>query len=179
MAEAASVRVLVLYDERAGLIRGLAESIIEGVCDIDGVEALDRPLADASPDDLLRCDALILGSPNWTGVSGRLKTWMDESGDLWESGELAGKPGAAFTAGWSPHGGLEAALLQLFHILVGHGMIFVGLPWSERMRQSGSYYGATAHGELTEDDREQARALGRRVARLAVRLATAHGAEPR
>lgn len=68
------------------------------------------------------------------------------------------------------HGGLEATLLQLFHLLVGHGMIFVGLPWSERMRRSGSYYGATAHGELSEDDREQAQALGRRVARLALRL---------
>ena len=52
-------------------------------------------------------------------------------------------------------------------------MIFVGLPWSDRMRRSGSYYGATAHGEVTEDDREQSRALGRRVAELAVRLSPA------
>jgi len=46
---------------------------------------------------------------------------------------------------------------------LSHGMVFVGLPWSERMRRSGSYYGATAHGEVTDDDREQARALGRQV----------------
>lgn len=163
-------RILVLYDSRAGLVRGLAEAVGEGVRGIDGAELIDRPLDDADPSDLLRCDARILGSPNWTGVSGKLKTWMDESGDLWESGDLAGKPGAAFTAGWSVNGGIEATLLQLFHILVGHGLIFVGLPWTERMRVSGSYYGATAGGELTEDDREQARALGRRVARLAVRL---------
>ena len=73
-------------------------------------------------------------------------------------------------AGWSYSGGIEATLLQLFHLLVAHGMVFVGLPWSERMRRSGSYYGATAVAEVGEDDREQARTLGRRVARLAVRL---------
>jgi len=49
-------------------------------------------------------------------------------------------------------------------------MLVVGLPWSERMRVSGSYYGATAHGQVTDDDREQARALGRRVAETAARL---------
>jgi NAD(P)H dehydrogenase (quinone) len=96
---------------------------------------------------------------------------MDESGDLWETGELSGKPGAAFTAGWSINGGIEATLLQLFHLIASHGMLFVGLPWSERMRRAGSYYGGTAHGEVTEDDREQAHALGRRVAELALRLA--------
>ena len=56
-------------------------------------------------------------------------------------------------------------------MVLGHGMIVVGLPWSERMRESGSYYGATAHGAVTDDDRAQARALGRRVAELALRLA--------
>jgi NAD(P)H dehydrogenase (quinone) len=164
-------RVLVLYDGRAGLVRGLAEAVGEGVASVDGAELADRSIEDAAPDELLRADALILGSPNWTGVSGRLKSWLDESGDLWESGELAGKPGGAFAAGWSPHGGLEVTLQQLLHALVAHGMVFVGLPWSERMRRSGSYYGATASGELTDGDREQARVLGRRVARLAVRLA--------
>ncbi len=163
--------VLLLYDSRGGIVEQLARSVARGVQAVDGVDLLDRRLDDATPADLLRCDALILGSPNWTGVTGKLKQWMDESGDLWESGELAGKPGAAFTGGWSVNGGIEATLLQLFHLLVGHGMVFVGLPWSERMRRSGSYYGATAHGEVTEDDREQAYALGRRVAEFALRLA--------
>jgi multimeric flavodoxin WrbA len=54
---------------------------------------------EADPAELLRCDALILGSPNWSGVTGKLKQWFDESGDLWESGELAGKPAGAFSAG--------------------------------------------------------------------------------
>ena len=164
-------RILLLYDARSGLARQLAEAVGAGVRAVAGAELVDRSINDADPDELLTADALILGSPNWTGVSGRLKSWLDESGDLWESGELAGKPGAAFAAGWSPHGGLEVTLQQLLHVLVGHGMLFVGLPWTERMRNSGSYYGATASGEVGDDDRAQARALGRRVAALAVRLA--------
>jgi NAD(P)H dehydrogenase (quinone) len=164
------VRVMVLYDSREGLVRELARAVCAGVASVEGVTLLDRVVDDADPAELPDIDALILGSPNWTGITGKLKTWMDQTGDLWETGELVGKPSAAFTAGWSPHGGLEATLLQLFHLLIGHGMIFVGIPWSERMRRSGSYYGATAHGEVTADDREQAHALGRRVAALAVRL---------
>ena len=163
-------RVLLIYDSRAGLVQQLAEAVAEGVRGVEGTELLALGVDEADPAELLRCDGLILGSPNWTGMTGKLKAWLDESGDLWESGELAGKPGAAFAAGWSPQGGLEATLLQLMHLLVGHGMVFVGLPWSERMRRSGSYYGATAVAAVSDDDREQARALGRRVARLAVRL---------
>lgn len=163
--------VLLLYDSRGGQVEELAGAVARGVRAFAGVDLLDRRLDDADHGDLLRCDALILGSPNWSGMTGKLKQWMDESGDLWESGELAGKPGAAFTAGWSVSGGIEATLLQLFHLLVSHGMVFVGLPWSERMRRSGSYYGATAHGEVTDDDREQARALGWRVAEIASKLA--------
>ncbi|MBM4415425.1 MAG: flavodoxin [Chloroflexi bacterium] len=164
--------VLVLFDSRASLVRELARAVCEGIALVPGADAHSRDVEEARPDELLRCDALVLGSANWTGVTGRLKTWLDESGDLWESGELAGKPGAAFAAGWSPHGGLEATLLQLVHLILGHGMLFLGLPWSERMRRSGSYYGATAVAVLTNDDREQARALGARVAALAVRLAS-------
>ncbi len=120
--------------------------------------------------DLLNVDGYIVGSPNWSGITGKLKEWWDYTGDMWESGDLAGKPAAAFTAGYSRSGGIEATLLQLFHLLVAHGLVFVGLPWTERMRVSGSYYGATAHGAVTHDDREQAAALGRRMADFAERL---------
>jgi len=166
-----AARVLRLYDSRGGIVEALAAAVAEGVRAVPEAELVERRVDDADPAELLRCDALILGSPNWSGMTGKLKQWMDESGDLWESGELAGKPGAAFTGGWSRSGGIEATLLQLFHLLVSHGMLFVGLPWSQRMRTAGSYYGATAHGQVTEDDRAQARALGERVARVAVALA--------
>ena len=162
--------VLLLFDSQGGLTEQLAEAIASGVSSIPEAELKYRRLDEAGVAELKECDALILGSPNWSGMTGKLKDWMDYSGDLWESGELAGKVGAAFTAGYSRSAGTEATLLQLLHLLFAHGMFVVGLPWSERMRVSGSYYGATAHGQVTEDDREQARALGRRVAETAVRL---------
>ncbi len=162
--------VLLLFDSRGGLTEQLAESVAEGVRAVPGADLLYRRLDEARLEELKQCDALILGSPNWSGMTGKLKEWLDHSGDLWETGELAGKVGAAFTAGWSRSAGTEATLLQLLHLLFAHGMLVLGLPWSDRMRTSGSYYGATAHGQVTDDDREQARALGRRVAETALRL---------
>lgn len=164
-------KVLLLFDSRGGLTEQLAEAIAEGVRSVEGVELSYRRIDDAEQRELLECDALIVGSPNWSGMTGKLKEWFDYSGDLWESGELAGKPAAAFTAGWSRSGGIEATLLQLLHLLLAHGMLIVGLPWTETMRRSGSYYGATAHGDVTDDDRAQAHALGRRVAEVTLRLA--------
>lgn len=164
-------RVLVVFDSRGGLTEQLAQVVAEGARSVPGAELLYRRLEEASVEELKACDALILGSPNWSGMTGKLKEWMDHSGDLWETGELAGKVGAAFTAGYSRSGGIEATLLQLLHLLLANGMLVMGLPWSDRMRVSGSYYGATAHGQVTSDDREQAKALGRRVAEAAVRLA--------
>jgi NAD(P)H dehydrogenase (quinone) len=163
-------RVLLIFDSRGGLTEHLAEAMADGVRSVPEAELIYRRVDDAKVEELKECDALILGSPNWSGMTGKLKEWMDYSGDLWETGELAGKVGAAFTAGWSRSGGIEATLLQLLHLLFSHGLIVVGLPWSERMRRSGSYYGATAHGEITDEDQEQARDLGRRVAETASRL---------
>ena len=164
-------RILLLFDSRGGLTEVLAEAVADGVRSVDGVDLSYRRIDEAHQRELTECDALIVGSPNWSGITGKLKEWFDYSGDLWESGDLAGKPGAAFTAGWSRSGGIEATLLQLLHLLLAHGMIVVGLPWSEAMRESGSYYGATAHGNVTETDKAQARALGERVARVALQLA--------
>ncbi|MBI1884877.1 MAG: NAD(P)H-dependent oxidoreductase [Chloroflexi bacterium] len=167
----------MIFDSRGGLTERLAEAVAEGVRAVPGVELLYRRLPGTGPsgdearhEELKQCDALILGSPNWSGMTGKLKDWMDYSGDLWETGELAGKVGAAFTGGWSRSAGTEATLLQLLHLLFAHGMIVVGLPWSETMRVAGSYYGATAHGQVSDADREQARALGRRVAEIARKL---------
>ncbi len=171
------VRVLLVFDSRGGLTEELADAVAEGIRSVPGTELHHRRVEKARVEELRQIDALILGSPNWGGMTGKLKDWMDYSGGLWETGELVGKVGGAFTAGWSRSGGMEATLLQILHLLLAHGMIIVGLPWSERMRRSGSYYGATAHGEVTEEDREQARALGRRVAETAVQLAA--GSAPR
>jgi NAD(P)H dehydrogenase (quinone) len=164
------VRVLVLFYYRGGLNEQLADSVAEGVRDVPGTEVLFHRIHESAPEVLLAADAIVIGSPNWSGMTGKLKDWFDYSGDLWESGQLAGKPGAAFTAGYSRSGGIEATLLQLAHLILSHGMLLVGLPWSDAMRTSGSYYGATAHGTVTDEDRAQARALGRRVAEVALKL---------
>ena len=167
-------RVLILFDSRGGLTEQLAAAIGAGAEAVNGVEVRLRRIHESEPAELLQMDALILGSPNWSGMTGKLKEWFDYSGDLWETGDLAGKVGAAFTAGYSRSAGIEATLLQLLHLILAHGMIVVGLPWSERMRVAGSYYGATAHGRVTDDDLAQARSLGERVASTS--LALLHGA---
>jgi NAD(P)H dehydrogenase (quinone) len=163
-------RILLLYDSRGGLTEQLADAVAEGIA-AGGAECRRRRVDDAVPQDMLDADGMIVGSPNWSGLTGKLKEWFDYSGDLWESGELTGKVGAAFTAGYSRSGGNEATLLQVLHLLFAHGMVVVGLPWTDAMRRSGSYYGATAHGAVTDEDRAQARSLGKRVAELALRLA--------
>jgi NAD(P)H dehydrogenase (quinone) len=165
-----SALVLVLYDSKGPAIEALALAVADGIGSVDGAQATLKRIEEASQGDLLSADAVVLGSPNWSGITGSLKSWLDKQGDLWEEGSLAGKPGAAFTSGGGRHSGLEVTLLQLVHWMLACGMIIVGLPWSNRMRLSGSYYGATAAGGVTNDDLDQARALGARVATTAARL---------
>ena len=165
-----ALTVLVLYDAHGPQIQQLAEAVAQGVAQVDNVHPLLKHINEASREDLTSADAFILGSPNWSGLTGFIKRWLDDQGDLWEEGNLAGKVGAAFTTGRGRHSGLEFTLLSLVHWMLAGGMVVVGLPWSDKMRTSGSYYGATAAGQVTEDDLEQARALGRRVAEFGLRL---------
>ena len=165
-----SVSVLILYDRKGPAIEPLAAAAARGVDESGLACATMKDIQVATTEDLIQADALLLGSPNWSGITGTLKSWLDEQGDLWEEGSLAGKPGAAFTTGWGRHSGLEMTLLQLVHWMLACGMIVVGLPWSERMRYSASYYGATAAGGVSDYDLAQATALGARVAATAARL---------
>ena len=165
-----ALSVLVLYDHKGAAIEALAGVAAEGVESSGLAQAQVKRIEEAVRGDLLDCDAIMLGSPNWSGVTGSMKLWLDDQGDLWEEGSLAGKPGAALTSGWGRHSGLEMTLLQLIHWMLACGMVVVGLPWSERMRRSGSYYGATTTGGVSEDDLAQARELGARLAWAADRL---------
>lgn len=165
----ATCQVLVLYDQ-AGLIEILAEEVAAGARAVPGVEVVLRRPHAAKREDLLVADAIIIGTPNWTGIKGTLKRWLDTTGDLWEEGLLAGKVGAAFTTSAGRHSGTEFTLLNVLHWQLGSGMIIVGLPWTPTMERSGSYYGATAIGAITDEDRAQAQALGRRAAEAALRL---------
>ena len=168
-----ALTVLILYDRKGPAIEALASAVAKGVAGTGLAQPELKLIDDAVTEDLLEADALLLGSPNWSGITGTIKSWLDEQGDLWEDGSLAGKPGAAFTTGWGLHSGLEMTLLQQVHWMLACGMVVVGLPWSSRMRRSGSYYGATAVGEVSEDDIAQAEALGARVATVAARLTPA------
>lgn len=162
-------RIFILHDV-GDHVAQLAQAIAAGVATVPGAEVKVRLPNHATKADLLEADGIIIGTPNWTGIKGTLKRWLDTTGDLWEEGSLAGKVGAAFTSSAGRHSGTEFTLLSVLHWMLGGGMIIVGLPWTPLMEQAGSYYGATSIGDLTEADLLQAQALGRRVAQLAVQL---------
>jgi NAD(P)H dehydrogenase (quinone) len=166
------VNVLVIYDPKGPAIEALAEAARKGATATGVAQVALKRVQEATLEDLLDADALMLGSPNWSGITGSLKLWLDETGDLWEDGSLAGKAAAAFTTGWGRHSGIEMTLLQLIHWLLACGMIVVGLPWTDRMRSSGSYYGATAISGVTPEDLAQAEELGARLANVAAKLQT-------
>src|SRR5262249_57225107 len=128
---------------------------------VPGPEANAPTVPGAALEARIAADAIILGSPNWHGPTATLKELLDRAGLAWERGDLVGRVGAAFTTGWSRAGGQEMTLLMLLHILLAHGMVIVGLPWSRRMVRSGSYYGPTATGGPSREDLEQGEALGR------------------
>jgi NAD(P)H dehydrogenase (quinone) len=195
--------ILVLYYSRQGSTAALARQICRGVETVSGMQARlrtvapvaatterpDRPVPDdgppyASHDDLVQCCGLILGSPTRFGnMAAPVKFFLDGTSALWLSGALVGKPAAVFTSTQTLHGGQESTLLSMMVPLLHHGMYLVGLPFNERgltdTRSGGTPYGAShvavtsGHGELSEMEGELARALGRRVAALADRLAVA------
>ena len=164
------VAILVLYDHKGPGIEALALAVAQGVSSSGVGIVTIKKTHEADRGDLIRADGLLLGSPNWSGITGSLKQWLDDQGDLWEERALAGRPAAAFTSGWGRHSGMEMTLLQVVHWMLACGMIVVGLPWSDRMRHSGSYYGATTTGGVTDDDLAQARELGARLTMITARL---------
>lgn len=141
----------------------------------------------ASADDLRDCDGLVMGSPTRFGnMAAPLKHFLDGTGALWLNGGLDRKPAGVFTSTGSMHGGQESTLLSMMLPLLHHGMYVVGLPFTaeplNRTRTGGTPYGAShlrtvpgAEGSrLTEDERELARLLGRRVAELALACKARH-----
>jgi NAD(P)H dehydrogenase (quinone) len=193
--------ILVLYYSRQGSTALLARQICRGVESVPGMQArlrtvpavaattqrLDPPVPEegapyATQDDLVECAGLILGSPTRFGnMAAPVKFFLDSTSALWLSGALVGKPAGVFTSTQTLHGGQESTLLSMMLPLLHHGMYLVGLPFTERglaeTRGGGTPYGAShvaslsEHGELTEQESELARALGKRVALLADRLA--------
>lgn len=199
----ASTRILVVYYSRHGATRALAEACCEGVESIPRCEAVLRTVPNVSasheateppvptegapyaePDDLRQCDGLLLGSPTRFGnMSAAMKYFLDGTIQNWLAGDLAGKPAGVFTSTGSLHGGQETTLLTMMMPLFHHGMLLVGLPYSEpelsATQSGGTPYGAThvagADGRrpITDEERRLARAQGRRIAEVAAALKAA------
>lgn len=192
--------ILVLFYSRKGATAELARQVCRGVEAVAGararlrtvpavasvVEAQQPPVPAEGPpyashDDLRECDGLVMGSPTRFGnMAAPLKFFLDGTSALWVSGALAGKPAAVFTSTQTLHGGQETTLLSMMLPLLHHGMVIVGLPYTDTAlsttRAGGSPYGAShfagddTQPRLTEDERTLAVHLGRRVAELAVKL---------
>jgi NAD(P)H dehydrogenase (quinone) len=192
--------ILVLYYSRQGSTAALARQVCRGVEAVEGMQArlrtvptvgttterLDPPVPDGGPpyathEDLVQCCGLVLGSPTRFGnMAAAVKFFLDGTSALWISGTLVGKPAGVFTSTQTLHGGQESTLLSMMVPLLHHGMYLVGLPYTEpgltETRSGGTPYGAShvaalsGSGELSDAERELARALGTRVAALAAKL---------
>lgn len=196
--------ILVLYYSRHGATSEMARHIARGI-ELAGMEARLRTVPAISTeceavapdipasgalyatlDDLRHCAGLVLGSPTRFGnMAAPLKYFLDGTSSLWLGGELVGKPAGVFTSTASLHGGQETTLLSMMLPLMHHGMLVMGLPYSEsallETRGGGTPYGASHHAgvdgkrELDPHEIALCRALGQRLASTAKALEAARG----
>lgn len=194
--------ILVLYYSRSGHTAQLARLIARGIEEVPGMTAKLRQVPPVAPvtevaqppepeggapyvckQDLDDCIGLAMGSPTRFGnMAAPLKYFLDSTGAEWASGVLAGKPAALFTSTSTMHGGQESTLLTMALPLLHHGMLLVGVPFTEpaltATQTGGTPYGAShvagAKGEnpISDHERDIARALGRRLAQIARKLAS-------
>ena len=191
--------ILILYYSRGGSVAQLARHIARGVEEagcvarlrtVPALAPVTREIAAAVPEkgapyvqksDLAECAGLILGSPTRFGnMAAPLKFFLDETAAEWVSGVLVGKPAAVFTSTASMHGGQESTLLSMMLPLLHHGALIVGIPYTEPLlsstRSGGTPYGASHvagsddKAAISDDEKQLARALGRRVAGIAQKL---------
>ena len=194
------IDILVLFHSTHGNTLAMAREVARGIETVDQCQARLRTVAPvtsaleprpAEPDDsgpalvsrtdLHECAGLVLGSPTRFGnMAAPLKYFLDGTGSEWFSGTLAGKPAGVFTSTATLHGGQESTLLSMMIPLLHHGMILVGLPYTEpeltTTRTGGTPYGAShlagqdADRALDDTERRLCRVLGKRVAAIASRL---------
>jgi len=192
--------ILVLYYSRNGATEALAREVCNGIDSVDGMsarlrtvptvsavtEAVEDPVPDSGPPyatnaDLDECAGLIMGSPsNFGNMAASLKYFLDGTVGDWFRGVAVGKPAGVFASTGSLHGGQETTLLSMAIPLLHHGMIVVGLPYTEEALSAttsgGTPYGPThvtwnrKPDSLSDEEKQLARALGARVADLAYRL---------
>lgn len=193
--------ILVLYYSQHGSTQALAQAIARGIESVPGAQARLRtvpkvatvtqiatpPVPDAGAPyvelaDLNECIGLALGSPTRFGnMAAPMKYFLDGTAALWMQGALAGKPAAVFTSTTTMHGGQESTLLSMMLPLLHHGMLLVGIPYTEaeltNTASGGTPYGAShvsgnnSSTQLTDAERKLAFALGKRLASTALKLA--------
>ena len=196
-----SIDILVLYYSRQGNVAQMASQVARGIESVPGCQARLRTVAPISAtcetvaapvpeqgppyaclDDLRECVGLALGSPTRYGnMAAPLKYFIDNTGELWMRGEMVGKPATVFTSSASLHGGQESTLLSMMLPLLHHGMLLLGLPYSEpellTTRTGGTPYGAShlagsdSRLPLSDEERRLCQAQGRRLAETARALA--------
>jgi len=191
--------VLVLYYSHTGAVREMARLVARGVESVAGCAARVRTVPRVAPAggngapapggdaphaemrDLEECVGVAVGSPTRFGnMAAPMKYFWDGTGELWHRGSLAGKPAAVFTSTASLHGGQETTLLSMMLPLLHHGMVIVGIPYTEpdlnATASGGTPYGASHHAgaagghPVTEHERRLCIALGRRLAEVALKL---------
>ncbi len=186
------IRIVVLYYSRHGSTRNLARLIARGVESVEGCEALLRCVEEITPsappaldpvitlDELKNCSGLAMGSPVWFGnMAAPLKHFWDQTSSLWISGDLIDKPACVFTCSSSLHGGQETTLHTMMYPLLHHGMMIMGIPYSEpglhTTQSGGTPYGASAltgdKASLSNEESTLAKQLGKRLATTALKLA--------
>jgi NAD(P)H dehydrogenase (quinone) len=193
--------ILVLYYSQHGAVRQMAQLIARGVEQVPGMRSRLRTVPKVSancettepaiPDsgapyvelsDLEECIGIALGSPTRFGnMAASMKYFWDGTSALWLKHALVGKPAAVFTSSGSMHGGQESTLLTMMIPLLHHGMVMVGLPYSEAelntTRQGGTPYGAShvagiaSDQPISEAEKKLCIALGKRLAQTALKLA--------
>ena len=194
------IEVLVLYYSRHGATAQLAREIAQGVDSVKGVSARIRTVPAVSanteatesdipeqgppyaePADLKECAGLAMGSPTRFGsMAAPMKYFLDGTVGTWLAGDLINKPFCVFTSTGSLHGGQETTLTSMALPLIHHGMLWLGIPYSEQAlndtRTGGTPYGVThwAGGQgqhpISEHEKTLARAQGARLAKAALAL---------
>lgn len=192
--------ILVLYYSRTGSVAQLAQYLARGIEKVSGIqarlrtvppvsttcEAVDKVIPDngapyATLDDLRYCSGLALGSPTRFGnMAAPLKYFWDGTSSLWLAGDLVNKPACVFSSSASMHGGQETTLISMMLPLLHHGMILLGVPYSEASLNNtvsgGTPYGVTHVSgvandhPLTQDEINLAKHLGERLARVSLKL---------
>ena len=201
------MKVKIVFYSMYGHVYRMAEAVAEGAREVEGVEVELLQVPELVPDevlaksgakkareafahisvakvnDLVDADAIIFGTPTRFGnMCAQMRNFLDQTGGIFAKNALVGKVGSVFTSSATQHGGQETTIITFYITLLHHGMVIVGLPYSESRQSTmdeitgGSPYGASticgADGSRmpSENELAMARFQGRHVATIAKKL---------